>query len=63
MFLIHTTRKSQGFSKLRTLKIVFKGLLFSGQITADSVSNLGDKDKFLDSCYVVWKRSKRSWWH
>ena len=39
MFLIHTTRKSQGFSKLYTLKIVLKRLLFSGQITMDGVPN------------------------
>ena len=53
MFLIHTTRKSQGFSKLRTLKIVVIGLLFSGQITVNSVPNLRNKDKLLNSCCVM----------
>ena len=53
IFLIHTTRKSQGFSKLRTLKIAVIGLLFSGQITVNSVPNLRNKDKLLNSCCVV----------
>ena len=60
MFLIDTSRKSQGFSKLYTLKIVLKRLLFCEQITIDSVPNLTEKDKFLNSCCVAWKRSKSS---
>ena len=53
MFLIHTTRKSQGFSKLRTLKVAVIGLLFSGQITVDSVPNLRNEDKLLNPCCIV----------
>ena len=58
MFLIDTSRNSRGFLKLYTLKIVLKRLLFSEQITMDSVPNLKEKDKFLNSCCVAWKRSK-----
>ena len=48
MFFNPHYKEKLGFFKLRTLKIVFKGLLFNGQITADSVPYLGYKDKFLD---------------
>ena len=56
-FLIDTSRNSQGFLKLY---IVLKRLLFSEQIPMDSVPNLTEKDKFLNSCCVAWKRSKSS---